>query len=87
MAQVIIYLTPYCPYCVRAKQLLDAKGIHYAEYNVAGNAQLRQQMRQMSGRYTVPQIFINAQPIGGYDELYALERQQKLDILLQKTTD
>ncbi len=87
MAQVKIYSTQYCPYCIRAKHLLDSKGVSYEELDVSGNAALRQQMRELSGGYTVPQIFINNRPIGGCDELFALEQQQKLDPLLKETLD
>ena len=87
MAQVKIYSTQYCPYCIRAKHLLDSKGVNYEELDVSGNAALRQQMRELSGGYTVPQIFINNRPIGGCDELFALERQQKLDPLLSETIE
>ena len=82
MATVLIYSTPYCPYCVQAKHLLEKKGINYEEINVAQDPQLRTKMQQLSGAHTVPQIFINDQAIGGCDELYALERANQLDSLL-----
>ena len=82
MTKIIIYTTPYCPYCVRAKQLLQHKGLDFEEIDLSMSAELRQTMQQLSGRNTVPQIFINDQPIGGCDELFALDRKQLLDKLL-----
>jgi len=82
MATVTIYSSDFCPFCVRAKQLLAAKGVAFDEIRVDGKRELRQQMMDKSGRHTVPQIWINALHVGGCDELYALEREQKLDTLL-----
>lgn len=82
MAEVIIYTTQVCPYCVRAKQLLQRKGVPYREIDVSHDAEERQRLVARTRQRTVPQIFINAQPIGGCDELYALERSGQLDILL-----
>lgn len=83
MAKVEIYSTDYCPYCVRAKQLLDAKDIDYTEIDVSGNDEARIALVEKSGgRKTVPQIFINGASIGGYDDLRALEESGKLDSLL-----
>lgn len=83
MAKVEIYSTDYCPYCVRAKQLLDAKDIDYTEIDVSGNDKARIALVEKSGgRKTVPQIFINGASIGGYDDLRALEESGKLDSLL-----
>jgi glutaredoxin 3 len=84
MSQVIIYTTHYCPYCVRAKQLLKHKGVAFTEIAVDTDPHLRQEMEKKSGRRTVPQIFINHVAIGGFDELYALETQGKLDALLSQ---
>jgi glutaredoxin 3 len=83
MAAVTIYTTLVCPYCVRAKRLLDHKGVAYDEIDVTSDAKRRQEMIQASGRRTVPQIFIGEQSIGGFDELYALEQSGELDGLLQ----
>ena len=83
MAAVTIYTTLVCPYCVRAKRLLDHKGVAYDEIDVTSDATRRQEMIQASGRRTVPQIFIGEQSIGGFDELYALEQSGELDGLLQ----
>lgn len=82
MAQVVIYTTRICPYCVRAKQLLQRKGISYEEIDVSDDFDARRDLVARTGQRTVPQIFINAQPIGGCDELYALERAGRLDPLL-----
>ncbi len=82
MAKVVVYATPYCPYCVRARYLLNAKGINFEEIDVSSNPQLRNEMQQLSGGYTVPQIFINSQAVGGSDELHALERTGELNQLL-----
>lgn len=83
MSKVEIYTKGYCPYCHRAKALLQQKGVEYTEFAVDAEPALRDEMIQRAnGGYTVPQIFINGQHIGGCDEMYALERQQKLDPLL-----
>lgn len=82
MTNVIIYTTEYCPYCVTAKALLDKKNIPYQEIRVDNNPELREEMMERSGRHTVPQIFINGNPIGGCYELQVLESQGKLDQLL-----
>lgn len=82
MKAVTIYTTRTCPYCVAAKRLLDRKGVTYSEIAVDGNFALRAEMEQRSGRYTVPQIWIGEQHVGGCDDLHALERAGKLDVLL-----
>jgi len=76
-----MYTTPYCPYCQRAKQLLDSKQAEYQEIDVSDRS-LRPEMTKITGGTTVPQIIIDGNPIGGCDELYALERAEKLDALL-----
>ena len=82
MADVTIYTTRFCPYCIAAKRLLSAKGVEFEEID-AGNPPVRGQMTEKAGgRYTVPQIFIGDTHVGGSDELHALERQGKLDTLL-----
>ncbi len=83
MTEVIIYTTAYCPYCRRAKELLEQKKVSYFEIPVDGNPEKRDEMIKKSGRQTVPQIFIDGQAIGGCDDLYALDKQGKLDKLLQ----
>lgn len=79
MAEVTIYTTRFCPYCVRAKRLLDSKQVNYHEIPVDSDQEQRQIMMQRSQRHTVPQIFIDDQPIGGCDELYDLEAAGELD--------
>ncbi|MEB3244159.1 MAG: glutaredoxin 3 [Cyanobacteriota bacterium] len=82
-AAVEIYTWRFCPFCIRAKGLLDRKGVEYREYGIDGDDQARQHMtRRAGGRSSLPQIFINNQPIGGCDELHALERRGALDALL-----
>ena len=83
MAKVEVYTTNYCPYCVRAKQLLDIKDVTYSEIDVTGDDAARMALVQKSGgRKTVPQIFINDVAVGGYDDLRLLEEQGKLDTML-----
>jgi glutaredoxin 3 len=81
MATVTIYTTAWCPYCVRAKQLLDTKQVEYTEINVS-ETDARAKMTSLTGGTTVPQIVINQQPTGGCDELYELERSSELDKML-----
>jgi glutaredoxin 3 len=82
MAKVVLYTTQSCPYCVQAKALLRHKGVAFDEIDVGGNEELRTYMIEVSGRRTVPQIFINDSPIGGFEELRSLEEQGELDRLL-----
>ena len=80
MPTIEIYTTSTCPYCMRAKALLQNKGAGFKEINVNSQPGLRQKMMQRAnGGYTVPQIFINDEHIGGCDDLYALEHAGKLD--------
>jgi glutaredoxin 3 len=82
-AKVEIYTKFACPYCVRAKQLLDGKGVQYTEYDISmGGAKRDEMVARVPGAQTVPQILINDTPIGGSDDLRALENQGKLDALL-----
>lgn len=83
MTDVVIYSTQVCPYCVRAKQLLQRKGVSYREVDVSFDQAERMALVARTKQRTVPQIFINDQHIGGCDELYALERNGQLDPLLQ----
>ena len=82
MTEVTIYTKFYCPYCARAKALLDRKGIAYHEIEVAHDPALQAEMQERSQRRTVPQIFIGDLHIGGSDELSELERRGELDRLL-----
>ena len=77
--QIILYGTPYCPYCMAARRLLKIKGLSYIEHNVDANPEKRTEMEQRSGRRTVPQIFIDERHVGGFDELNALEQSGELE--------
>ena len=83
MANIEIYSSLFCPYCARAKRLLDQKGFDYTDIDVVADTSKRSEMlRRAGGRTSVPQIFIDGTHVGGCDELYALERQGKLDALV-----
>ena len=85
MSKVEIYTWQYCPFCIRAKALLDQKGINYQEYSIDGDQEARSRMiDRANGRKTVPQIFINDEGIGGCEELYSLERANQLDKLIKE---
>ena len=82
MKKVLIYTTGTCPFCVKAKRLLDKRGIEYEELRIDKNPELALEARQKSGgRLTVPQIFIGDYHVGGCDELYALDSENNLDQL------
>lgn len=83
--QVVVYTTGWCPYCLRAKALLERKGIAFTEIDVENGAALRQEMIERSGRRSVPQVFIGDMHIGGSDELAAAEASGELDRLLGAT--
>ena len=84
MTKVEIYSSLFCPYCARAKRLLDQKGIDYTDIDVISDtAKCSEMMRRAGGQTSVPQIFIGGAHVGGCDELYALERQGRLNALLQ----
>jgi len=84
VSKIEIYSSMWCPFCHRAKQLLQSKGAGFEEFDVDANPALRNEMTQRSGgRQTVPQIFINDLHIGGSDELVALEREGRLSGMLQ----
>ncbi len=82
MSHVVIYTTAWCPYCLRAKSLLDKKGVDYQEIPVDGRSDLRAEMARKAGRTSVPQIWIGEQHVGGCDDLFALDRAGRLDALL-----
>jgi glutaredoxin 3 len=83
MATVEIYTKAFCPYCSRAKRLLDEKGVAYEEFDITMGGPKRAEMIQRAdGRTTVPQIFVDGAHIGGSDDLAALEREGRLDALL-----
>jgi len=84
MADVEIYTTMFCPFCVRAKRLLESKDVPFTEIDVSTSSSKRAEMTEKAdGRYTVPQIFIDGTGIGGSDELAALDASGKLDEMLQ----
>lgn len=83
MPKVVIFTTPFCAYCMMAKRLLAKKGVAFEEIDVSGDFALRDELVTRSGgRTTVPQIWVGETHVGGSDELYALEREGKLDPLL-----
>lgn len=82
MPKIEIYSSQWCPFCVRAKMLLDSKQVEYTEIDVDQQPQQRALMTERAQRTSVPQIFIGSTHVGGCDELYALERQGQLDALL-----
>ncbi len=82
-AKVEIYTWSSCPFCIRAKSLLQKKGVEFIEYSIDGDEESREKMAHRGdGRRSVPQIFINDSHIGGCDDIYALESQDKLNELL-----
>ena len=83
MNPVEIYTSPFCGYCHAAKRLLNSKGVQFTEYNVLLNHRKRQEMmRRANGGHTVPQIFVGATYVGGFEELADLDRSGKLEALL-----
>ena len=82
MKKIIIYTTNVCPYCVRAKALFDRKNLKYEEINVEEQQERDKMIVKAGGRRTVPQIFIGSVHVGGCDDLYALEKDGKLDEIL-----
>lgn len=87
MPKVVIYSTTICPYCVRAKMLLEKKGVAYEERNIQSSRELMKEMLERSQRRTVPQIFIDDHHVGGYDDLAELNAFGKLDPLLGLATN
>lgn len=81
--EVIMYTQALCGYCSAARKLLKSKGVDFEDIDVTLNAKRRREMKERSGRTTVPQIFIGGQHIGGYDDIAELERQGRLDELLR----
>ena len=83
MSKIEIYTWQYCPFCIKAKTLLNKKNIKFTEYKIDGDEAAREEMSlRASGRRSLPQIFINNEGIGGCDDLYELEKENKLDNLL-----
>jgi len=85
MARVVIYTTNYCSYCRAAKALLSSKKIQFEEIDVTNEPDRRREMEKLSGRWTVPQIFINGAAVGGFEDLRQLELTGELDRVMQQT--
>ncbi len=83
MARIEVYTTQWCGYCVRAKALLEGRGIPYEEITLDGDPEFRQTVRDRTGGWTVPQILVDGRPIGGYRELWRLDREGALDELAE----
>ena len=81
-ATIQVYTTGYCPYCDRAKKLLEKKGASYEEINVEGDAAKRAWLLDVTGQRTVPQVFINGKSIGGFSDMAALDTAGRLDAML-----
>ena len=77
-----MYTTDWCPYCIRAKALLEQKGLEFEEVNLADDPNFREQIQALTGGWTVPQIVVDGTPIGGYDDLRRLDKAGELDRLL-----
>jgi glutaredoxin 3 len=82
MARIRMYTTAWCGYCVRAKVLLDARGLEYEEIDLGDDPGFRAKLNELTGGWTVPQILIDDRPIGGYTELWRLDRDGRLAELL-----
>ena len=80
--RIQMYTTRWCGYCVRAKALLDSKGVAYDEIHLDDDPDFRRKLQELTGGYTVPQILVDGSPIGGYTELWGLDRDGRLDALL-----
>lgn len=83
--EVLLYVTSWCPYCRRAKALLTKKGVAFTEVDIEASAENRKAMIDVSGRRTVPQIFINGTHVGGFDDLFELDAKGMLDKLLDRS--
>ena len=79
MARVQVYTTRWCGYCVRAKTLLDSRGVPYEEIPLDDDPGFRKRLMELTGGWTVPQILVDGRPIGGYTELWRLDRDGRLD--------
>ena len=82
MARIEMYTTRWCGYCVRAKALLQGKHLPFEEISVDDDPEFRRKLQELTGGWTVPQILIDGRPIGGYTELWRLEKDGRLDELL-----
>jgi len=79
MARIQMYTTDWCGYCHRAKALLEERGLEFEEIHMDGDPAFRAKLLDVTGRWTVPQIFVDGQPIGGYMERWALDRAGELE--------
>jgi glutaredoxin 3 len=86
MQKVVLYTTSWCPYCERARSLLESKGVAFEEIDVEAQPEARAEMIKRSGRTSVPQIFIGETHVGGSDDLHALDADGRLDPLLNQGT-
>lgn len=86
-AEVVIYVTTYCPYCVRAKALLQKKSVEFREVNIEERPDLRDWIARKSGQRTVPQIFVNGRALGGFTDIAALDQKGQLEPLLARPRD
>lgn len=86
-AKIIMYSTRFCPYCMRARRLFAQKNVAFEDIDVSKDANLWHTMQKLSGRDTVPQIFINDEAVGGFDDIALLDRQGKLDSMLAVNLD
>jgi glutaredoxin 3 len=84
-AEVVMYRTRFCPYCMRAAELLRRKGAAFREVDVSNDPDARARLVEQTGSYTVPQIFINGVPVGGFDEISALDRRALLEPMLRES--
>ncbi|ADB51521.1 glutaredoxin 3 [Conexibacter woesei] len=82
MAKITLYTTDFCPYCVRAKQLLEKRELAFEEINLARDPDGRAKLVELTGMMTFPQILVGSQPLGGYDQLAAADRSGELSALL-----
>ena len=85
MAEVVVYRTPFCGYCFRVKHLLESKGVPFKEVDVSHDQDKRQWLAEVTRQRTVPQVFINGQSVGGFDDLARLNRSGELDRLLAES--
>ena len=84
MARIQMYTTRWCGYCVRAKALLDGRGLEYEEVSLDDEVGFRQKLLDLTGGWTVPQVLIDGRPVGGYTELWRLDREGRLDAMLER---
>lgn len=81
--KILMYTSDACPYCTRAKRLLTSKGVDFEEIHMGlGDFEARQRLAELTGRMTVPQILVDGRPLGGYDDIKALDDRGELDALL-----